>query len=71
MLLQGVAQGAPFPVAIVLYPFTLATSTGMATALLQHHVAYHLQLGFSKVIQYTQARQLHVLRPYAPAKQGL
>ncbi|KAK9822188.1 hypothetical protein WJX81_008625 [Elliptochloris bilobata] len=40
--------------AIVLYPFTPATDAAVAVALLLQHVAYHLQLGFAKVVQYTQ-----------------
>ena len=48
---------APRPAAIVLYPFTSATAADVAVALLAHHVAYHMQLGFAKVVQYTQARR--------------
>ena len=41
---------------MVLYPFTLSTNAEVAADLLLQHVSYHLQLGFAKVIQYTQAR---------------
>ena len=49
---------APLPraAAVVLYPFTPATEVGVAVALLLQHVAYHTQLGFAKVVQYTQVR---------------
>ena len=61
------AANASRPVAIVLYPFTPATAPDMAAALLLHHVAYHAQLGFAKVIQYTQARgTIAAPRPQAP-----
>ena len=56
MLGPWAAANAPRPVAIVLYPFTFATAPTIAAALLLHYVAYHVQLGFAKVIQYTQAR---------------
>ena len=43
--------------AIVLYPFTRQTSPAHAVMLLLQHVAYHIQLGFVKVLQYTQVRR--------------
>ena len=52
---RAAVKAAPRPVAIVLYPFTPATAADIAVALLLQHVAYHTQLGFAKVIQYTQA----------------
>lgn len=42
--------------AIVLYPFTPKTDKQIATTLLLQHANFHLQLGFTKLIQYTQAR---------------
>ena len=50
----GESPPPPSAAAIVLYPFTPATDVGVAVALLLQHVAYHVQLGFSKVVQYTQ-----------------
>ena len=40
----------------MLYPFTPTTDADLAADLLLQHVSYHVQLGFAKVIQYTQAR---------------
>ena len=54
----GEAPPPPGAAAIVLYPFTPATDVGVAVALLLQHVAYHVQLGFTKVVQYTQVRRL-------------
>ncbi len=48
----------------MLYPFTPSTDAEVAANLLLQHVSYHLQLGFAKVIQYTQAR------PYAVGSEG-
>lgn len=47
---------------IVLYPFTLSTDAEVAADLLLQHVSYHLQLGFAKVVQYTQARPCNAER---------
>ena len=48
--------GPPLQAWVVLHPFTASTSAEVAADLLLQHASYHLQLGFHKVIQYTQAR---------------
>jgi len=51
------AGGAPVAgAAVILYPFTPVTDPGTAAVLLLQHVSYHIQMGFAKVVQYTQAR---------------
>ena len=41
---------------IILYPFTRQTNLRLAVMLLLQHVSYHIQMGFTKVVQYTQVR---------------
>ena len=50
-------QGLPTEAAIILYPFTRHTKLELAVTLLLQHVAYHTQMGFTKVVQYTQVRR--------------
>ena len=46
----------PTEAVIILYPFTRQTNPGLAVMLLLQHVSYHIQMGFTKVVQYTQVR---------------
>ena len=48
-------------VVALLVPFLLPTPQDIANNLLYYYVQYHLQLGFTKFVQYTQVR--HLPRP--------
>ena len=53
---QPAGGGPVAAAAVILYPFTPVTDPGTAAMLLLQHVSYHVQMGFAKVVQYTQAR---------------
>ncbi len=48
------STAAAWQAAVVLYPLAPSMPTDVATALLFQHVRYHVQMGFTKVIHYTQ-----------------
>ena len=50
-------QSATVEADIILYPFTRQTNPGIAAMLLLQFVSYHFQMGFAKVVQYTQVRR--------------
>jgi len=61
---------AAWQAAVVLYPFASGVPTDVATALLFQHVSYHVQMGFKKVVHYTQvpSRAAPLQRPVRVAQ---